>query len=813
MTEEPRDVGSSSVEIGTGYPQWQLAKALQSAWATGSPKAREKATKWHSVLEGMFEGQLTVGSRTPVADTPAWVTLEVVTGGFATGNFVAGGDLRTHELELATELGLPVDENTRAALNGYFLSQHGQDRLYSSLESGGFRVDTPEEGALLVVSWLLRHQGTIEAQRTLDVIIPYFGRLRFFPTFRSSPATGGEEVFLQTAATTVERLRSVSPQRRLDAQEEAIRVWTPLYDESVRLLIATVEGDAPQVELDSTGKPVRDAAGSYTVSGGAPLQRKPEGWDRAANEFLAKYRESAARHRLAKRWHKKGEPFQRFLSAIDAFVQGRPLPAGETAHIRMALGRYLAKRGAPDTEVHSAKRAAQEEQCAKPRYHEIAKLLAERLAHLPGNDGVRNVESASRPIETAEATPTVPSGTRVPKHLVRKIGRAQVATISALIDAGYISSGDVLAEVLPQLTSEIRAASLSDPRLRRAYAHIYRAFRQRRSLLLLNLESQVRIEELPWIAALSGERQETLEDQELAATVLREVLNATLTSFPYAILPNKLLQEVRVLAKQADLDIPVVDEIAADIFMGVFSPKFARAARIAGQSLRGSVYERYYDIDYSILSVVDAEPSRTPREGPKPGLISKLLGQKSESDANRSTPGKTFSDLCASRADSSSSSSYGVAANGVIIEQQQILTTQNLGTLFVKARLDEVIDLALPDMVKRTFLWICRRQQTKLNAYHAALVMLKNTAYAWRQLIFYLAQVPNSEQHALLMWMRQTLKDQSTEFQRRFEPALKGLENAAAGEAVDSGGGRIFLGWTTTKHWLIPPVASLASSV
>ncbi|MEO0460038.1 MAG: hypothetical protein AAF219_04275 [Myxococcota bacterium] len=111
----------------------------------------------------------------------------------------------------------------------------------------------------------------------------------------------------------------------------------------------------------------------------------------------------------------------------------------------------------------------------------------------------------------------------------------------------------------------------------------------------------------------------------------------------------------------------------------------------------------------------------------------------------------------------------------MIIEQQQILTTQNLGTLFVKAGLDEVIGSALPDMVKRTFLWICRRQQTKLNAYHAALVMLKNTAYAWRQLIFYLAQIRDSEQHALLMWMHETLRDQSTEFQQRFEPALKGL--------------------------------------
>ncbi|MEL6544902.1 MAG: hypothetical protein AAFQ82_09765, partial [Myxococcota bacterium] len=284
---------------------------------------------------------------------------------------------------------------------------------------------------------------------------------------------------------------------------------------------------------------------------------------------------------------------------------------------------------------------------------------------------------------------------------------------------------------------------------------------------------------------------------------LREVLSITLANFPYAILPNKLLQEARALAKQAGIDVPIVDEIAADIFMGVFSPKFAKSAHLAGQSLRGSLYERYYGIDFEELTQVATEPARTRSEKKKAGLLSKLWGRNNEDEA---AMGKTFSDLCARRAGAASSSSYSVAANGVVIEQQQILTTQNLATLFAEAGLNEALRPALPNMVRTTFLWICRRQQMKLNEYHAALVMLKNTAYAWRQLVFYLSQLADPEQRDMLRWMRETVEAQTTEFQQRFGPALTGLENAAVGKAVDSDSGRAFLGWTTTKHWLMPQV-------
>ena len=114
-----------------------------------------------------------------------------------------------------------------------------------------------------------------------------------------------------------------------------------------------------------------------------------------------------------------------------------------------------------------------------------------------------------------------------------------------LIERGLITSGDVVAQVLPQLTSGLRAAGTTDPLLRQLYAAILSAFRRRRSLLLLDMQGQVKIEELPWVAAIEQFRTENLPARELARQTLEEVVGVTLVSFPHAILPNKLLQELR----------------------------------------------------------------------------------------------------------------------------------------------------------------------------------------------------------------------------------------------------------------------------
>ncbi len=283
-----------------------------------------------------------------------------------------------------------------------------------------------------------------------------------------------------------------------------------------------------------------------------------------------------------------------------------------------------------------------------------------------------------------------------------------------------------------------------------------------------------------------------MSSRALARQTLEEVSVLTLTAFPHMLIPNKLLQELRGLVKQADLDIPLVDELAADIFMGRFSDKFLASAQKAAGLLNGTLYATYYGIDYRQVRGIarTQEVFKRLRFWEKPKYAPDKFGQ-----------------LCMARA-GVAHLARDPATNGMVIEQQQILTTQNLAALCVGLSLTGPLHPQLDDMAKQCFRWICRRQQMKIDRPHARLIMLKNTAYAWRQMIFFLALLPEREVADLLGWAQEYLDKQPESFRRRFHPAFDGLVLAAHGRPIESepagaSVARRFLGWSKTKHWLL----------
>ncbi len=205
---------SGSHTANPAYALFQLAKALRSADAHADPESRDraerKADKWVSVFTQMLDGSLRVGSRTPFDKIPPWVTLEVVTGGFATGNLLAGGPLREHEVALASSLRLEIDEDDRLSLNRYFLSDEGLSGLFDRLARGTYEISVPEEGAFLVVSWLVHNEHFEKARDLLEQVAPFFSRLRFYPEPRERPQRFGPRVFVQDVNTTVTSLRDSS---------------------------------------------------------------------------------------------------------------------------------------------------------------------------------------------------------------------------------------------------------------------------------------------------------------------------------------------------------------------------------------------------------------------------------------------------------------------------------------------------------------------------------------------------------------------------------------------------------------------------
>ncbi len=128
----------------------------------------------------------------------------------------------------------------------------------------------------------------------------------------------------------------------------------------------------------------------------------------------------------------------------------------------------------------------------------------------------------------------------------------------------------------------------------------------------------------------------------------------------------------------------------------------------------------------------------------------------------------------------------------------------HLAVLFAGLDLVDALQPQLDDMAQRCFKWVCRRQQVKIDDWHARLVMLKNTAYAWRQMIFFLALLPQENVTAFISWANEHLSKQRAEFQTRFFPAMKGLALAARSQSIDAEpGARRFQGWSKERHWLL----------
>lgn len=770
MTKRPHE--SDIQGVNPGYAVFQIAKVLTTSEehknADIRERAKEKISRWKTILTNILTGTVEYGSNTPVKQVPKWATLEVVTGGFATGELLAGGPLLDHEKTLLGDLTGIKEGEERRTLNAWFLSEPGLEMLRYWLRTGCYDVTVPEEGALLVVAWLVDNGFAEDARKLIEVLSPYFPLLRFYPIPLEKPRRFGSRVHLQDAESTLEDLKQIGPNNRILAQKEAVEIWAPIYDRIVSLFFETVENDWP-------------------------CQRYPEGWSDRARALLSEYTELRKAHTHCGKMERANRHCAQLREFLERCAQNPyELTGREVGRIRLILKRYVEKRGKPDSTACTEARRRQAADVIAPMFHEIAGVIVSRFENHSREYGPDDIHSINVAVSKEEAVSFgVPEGTAIPHSIQHKVERCLNDTVDVLVERGLITSGETLARVLPQMTSGIRAAGIIDSTLRQLYAGIYCAFRRRRSLLLLNLEKQIQIEDLPWVTAIDRFRNESLSNHELAKQTLKELTLVTLTSFPHAILPNKLLQELRALAKESGINIPLVDELAADIFMGTFSKKFFEAAMEAADLLEGSLYATYYGIDYNEI---------------------RKIQEVVDSSKSIDTYSNMFAKLCASRA-GASLETWDPVTNGMIIEQQQILTTQNLAALYKELDLSDALLDLLGDMARHCFRWICRRQQMKVDLWHARLTMLKNTAYAWRQMIFFLSLLSNNSVSEFLKWAENHLDKQQDEFRNRFNPALKSLIHAANCRSLDTESLKQFniqpfLGWSKGRHWLLPDVSN-----
>ncbi|HKP60027.1 MAG TPA: hypothetical protein VJV78_25055 [Polyangiales bacterium] len=719
---------------------------------------------------------LRVETRAPVDEVPAWATPQVRHGVFASGELAGGGAFEPHELQ-ALEV-LPERKGTpaRTTLNLHFIAGAGLPELKRMLADGRFRVSVPEESALLAAAWLTRQGETERSSSLISLLAPYFDRLRFYPAPHAQPLPTGSGVSLRTVGESVASLRSKRPQIQVERMRESLAIWTPLYDRTVAMFMETVEGEPPSLQRTPAGIPARGPRNALIVIGGWPCRRYPPDWRERARMLLDEYRTLRGRHRLCKKPDDPKENFARLRKYMATCTEDpKRITEGDVRAIRTILATIVARHGDPDSVRRLATRTKQKHVAAKATHQALADTLSRRLDQHPRDAGLATLDALLAPL--SENRP-------LPPALLRKALRCLEAPLPTLAERGVLTSSEALATVVPWISARTRAAGIVDPELRRVLEAAYLAFRRRRSLLP-DSEQKIQFGELPWIAAIEPWIGSDEATRTTARTSLQQVARVAIATFPEHMLPNKLVHELRALSSSAGMELPLVDELAADEFTNEFPENFLRAAQLAGRMLRGGLYERYYGLPYErVLALDDIENSAA---------------------GTRISPG--FAALCAELAGIPPQTERSVTHNGTIIEQAQILTSHNLAGLIQQLELARSLDL--PKLAQQTFSWLCRRQRQRQSHWRAQVHMLRTTGYAWRQLIFYLGLLDTKQLAAFMAFADQQMQRQKPELRARFEPAMAGLRAVMGGASFDAAGlheasgGRRFLAWTVRSHWLL----------
>ncbi|MEM8710075.1 MAG: hypothetical protein AAGG01_03920, partial [Planctomycetota bacterium] len=577
--------------------------------------------------------------------------------------------------------------------NLYYLGEAGSQRLLELAREGALRMRFPEQGALLALAWLREEGYDEEAATLLEEISPLLSRLRFFPDEGEPRRAGSESVRVLNVLGLKEKLQRRAPNDAVETMREVLAVWRPMTESFVAHALRVDEG--PEADWFDALVPILD------------------GYDRAVNRW-----------RRAVRPHRRKENLGALVACFREARGSRSLSEAARRRILAVAKRWSARHGAPGSTRRAARRAAELQSIAAPSHAHLAHAVANQLK---GQDPERGLTDPEALAQQALGDPAAEGARELPVSVSRLLDGAREASLEELIERGAVRSLETVAKLLPQLVAPIHALRHIDPVCATLVREAYEAFSRRRSLLLLNLSRQVRLEDLPWMAAVYARARVSEDSVEVERALMRRVQAIMTRSFPGTVMPNPLTRELATVTRTMDGEWPWVEEIAADIFMGTWTDKFVAACRRAGARMRGTLYERYYGLGYSDLEAIQ-----------RPADLTVLTGRRIEPWLR---------------------SRGGVAEFGMHVEFVLLLATQNMALLEEAAGSSFGGESA--SAAEAALLSSIRTTQTENPDFRTRARARRRSAYAWRQGVYHLSHASEEETTQVLRRIREELRDRS----------------------------------------------------
>jgi hypothetical protein len=341
MSSEPGSTANPRYALG------QLERALDAAVSSSDPAVRARAAakvdRRQAVLAGMADGELTVGSRTPVRDTPAWVTLKSHTAASRPAGFWPSNRLTTwRPLGWQASAVAGADRPRAAQPVVHVRRRPGGAAL--GLEQDHYVVDLPEHAALPAVALLLARGHHEPALDLLAQLQPLLHRLRLTPRLLAKPEPSSALVHLEPVGDVRQRLQQTTTPAQVQAMDTTLAIRNPLHDELLALWAETVEGDLPYL-----------VGAERTVAGGWPCRRLPPDWVRRREELLERYERAARDTKSPTRHLHCKSSTRRLVEALSACPQDSSALTGrDVGWIRRiladtidAVGARTARTGPP----------------------------------------------------------------------------------------------------------------------------------------------------------------------------------------------------------------------------------------------------------------------------------------------------------------------------------------------------------------------------------------------------------------------------------------------------------------------------------
>ena len=653
--------------------------------------------------------------------------------------FLTGGKLQDHEINLAKQLGFSIDELTRERINLFYTSPEGLKALLEILKTNCFEVSVPEEGALLCFAYLLDHGNVVQANNILKEIKPYFRTLRFYPVLRETPNLPRDTVYLFSARQITESLKKFRSSANVLRQIETIQIWIPLYEKFISIFLDSCTEQVPEIKKNEFGKLlVRE--GRFVFKKQTKTFKFDTKFKDNITQLIAELEQKLTIHFFSKRPKKKNSGlFQISQLARSLVNNGFKLNDLQIHQLNLILARFVSKHGIPGSAAYQRKRERQKYQVKLPPYENFATELTRSLESFTPNQGITSLSSVL----------STHSKHDIPKFFQKKIRKCLAVPIEAIFSKQLIKSIESLTLLTPQLIANTEGAKFADTQLEALILSLYRSNLNHQSN---RYPKHINFAKIPWINAL-GETTKKNKDasKKAAKEQLKSLVALSIINFPYAPFPNALVRDLRKLFVLADIKAQLIDEVG--LFCNLSSHHLV-AASYAGKLLKGTFYEQYFGISYQ-----------------------RILNLGIPTRRNKQAKLRVFTDICRSHIerDGIKPLQFSESYERLLIEQQQILSTQNLALFYLELELDNLLRPHLLRLAKN-----CLYQTLKkTHQLYGESINVKLADPGWRHMIFFLALMEPSKQLNFADHMGHYLKEQVKVTPSFFE-SCQGLNTAIA---------------------------------